>query len=173
MIPLLKTLKPLFSDEELSDQFTKEQVDVFYNIYLQDFVTNPLIINGKQIRVETRSPKPKEFSGYQETFFHIVTRKVHLAKARFYECKRANRIHWIKPILLNHPCEDILYYLWRDNNGVCKEHYWYFKESFMVVLVNIEPDKQIVTSFCVDDNEKLGYYAKYKDFIEGRCDCHK
>ena len=109
-------------------------------------------------------------SKYAETFAHIISRKVK-GRPRYYEGDRANRIHWIKPILLGHPCNDIKYYKWMDDDGVCKEHFWLRHKKFMVVLRDVGQDAQIVTSFCVDDDKELVYYERYKNYIEGRGTC--
>ncbi|WP_025146588.1 hypothetical protein [Pedobacter jeongneungensis] len=87
-----------------------------------------------------------------------------------YDCQRANRVHWIKPILQAHPCKDILYYRWKDEKGVCKHHYWAFSLDFMIVTVDVKPDEQIVTTFCVDKDSKAEFYTRFKDFEEGK-DC--
>ena len=165
----LSDLKPLFNDDDLSSSFDITQVDVFYESYLEDFVKTPLIINGKHIRIASKPAKIKEYNKYQETFYHIITRKIF--NDRFYDCNRANRIHWIRPILLSHPCNEIKYYWWRDEKGVCKEHFWYFGKMFMVVLVNVAPDKQIVTSFCVDKDEANTFFERYKAYIDGKSNC--
>jgi hypothetical protein len=166
-------LKPLFGDDKLDPNINHEQIKVFYDIYKTDFVDTPLIINGKQIKIISKIPIVAQYKEYQETFYHIITRKSNIAKMRLYECNRANRIHWIKPILLNHPHKDILYYKWKDEDGICKEHYWLISKSFMVVLKNVDPDKQIVTSFCVDADEKLKYFERYDNFRNGVTDCPK
>jgi hypothetical protein len=40
----------------------------------------------------------------------------------------------------------------------------------MVVTKDITPDLQIVTSFCVDQEEKVKFYERYKDYSGGK-DC--
>jgi hypothetical protein len=165
----LGDLTPLYSDEALSASFDVTQGNVFYELYLEDFVTTPLVINGKKIRIEPRLSRVSEYKIYQETFYHIITRKIF--NDRHFDCNRANRIHWIKPILLSHPCKEIKYYWWRDEKGVCKEHFWYFEKEFMVVLVNVAPDKQIVTSFCVDKDERETFFERYSNYREGKSGC--
>lgn len=164
----ISNLKPLYGETELSTSINHDQIKTFFEIFIKDFITDAFELNGKKIRIDKRPPKPKEYSAYSESFYHIITRSSTYYNERFYECNRANRIHWIKPILLSHPCKEIKYYKWKDENGICKEHFWYLSEKFMVVLKTISEDFQIVTAFCVDDDEKLKYYERFKDFEEGK-----
>lgn len=167
----LNDLKPLFDDGELDQNINNEQIKRFYEQFAEDFINYPFNVNGKKIKIDKRSPRDKNFANYCETFFHILTRKNHFYNDRIYECNRANRCHWIKPILLSHPSNVILYYKWKDSQGVCKEHYWLMSKKFMVVLKDISADVQIVTAFCVDDDEKLKYYERYKAYLEGNSTC--
>lgn len=167
----LNNLKPLFSQDKLNANITHEQIKVFFDSFQKDFVTNSFSVNGKRIRIDTKPPKIKQFSAYSETFFHLITREIKSQRHRFYECERANRIHWIKPILLSNPCKDILYYKWKDENGICKEHYWFFAKDFMVVLKGVNADVQIVTSFCIDADEKLKFFERYANYRGGKEIC--
>ncbi len=64
-----------------------------------------------------------------------------------------------------------MYYKWKDKDGICKEHYWLTAKKFMVVLKDVDPDKQIVTSFCVDDDERLNYFERYDNYRNGKGNC--
>jgi hypothetical protein len=166
-----RTLKPLFEDDIIivDTDDAKDQIKIFYDHFVNDFITNPFLVKGKRIKLYLQNSKIKKFNEYPETFVHIITREIKLRNERFYECNRANRIHWIKPILLAQPCRDILYYRWKDEKGVIKDHYWYFSKDFMVVLKEYEPEMQIVTAFCVDDKiEKARFYERYCNYKEGK-----
>lgn len=164
-------LKPFFDDYTLDATINHDQLVKLNEVFVSDFINNPFKIDEKQIRIEQKPPKQKEFSAYSESFYHIITRTSNYYNDRIYECNRANRIHWIKPILLSHPCNDIKYYKWRDEQNICKEHYWYLSKNFMIVLKTITKDLKIVTAFCVDDDEKLKYYERFKNYQEGKSSC--
>lgn len=53
--------------------------------------------------------------------------------------ERANRIHWIKNILLQSQDRRIKFFQFRDEENVLKDHYWFEEKDFIVVLkpVNI------------------------------------
>ena len=126
-------------------------------------------MNSKNILIIRAPSKIKQYDQYAETFVHIITRSV--TEGRIYDCNRANRIHWIKPILLAHPCNEIKYYKWRDEKGICKEHFWYYAQDFMVVLKDLKADLQIITAFCVDKLDKLRFYERYVNYREGNGNC--
>lgn len=162
----LKDLRPLFEDNEIIASFdlAQDQINIFYKHFVNDFIENPLVVKSKNVKIFAQNSKIKQFSNYAETFVHVVTREIKSENQRFYECNRANRIHWIKPILTSPPCGDILYYKWKDERGRCKDHYWFYEKDFMVVLKEFKPDMQIVTAFCVDNDEKLKFYERYRDY---------
>lgn len=165
----LDDLTTILDDNDLILSQNPKQVEMFYGYYLRDFIDNPFVVKGKKMKLITVQSNLPGLQEYHETFAHIVTRKY--KGHRIYMADRANRIHWIKPILLSEPCNEIKYYKWKDNEGVCKEHFWLIHRDFMVVLKDIGNDTQIVTAFCVDDSEKLRYYERYKDYENGRSEC--
>ena len=79
---------------------------------------------------------------------------------------------WFSPItLLSHPTNQVKYFKWRDDKGVCKEHYWYFQGDFMVVTRDLDPDVRIVTAFCVDEDSKHIYWERFADYRDKRVVC--
>ncbi|MCX6326445.1 MAG: hypothetical protein NT144_07325 [Bacteroidia bacterium] len=162
----IRTLKPLFDDNELITVFDPEndQIKLFYDYYMEDFVENPLLVRGKNVTVFTKNSKIMLFKDFQESFVHLITREVKSINQRFYEGIRANRIHWIKPILEAYPNKQILYYKWEDERRVLKDHFWLFDKNFMVVLKEYKPNFQIITAFCVDEDMKLTFFERYKEY---------
>lgn len=163
------SLKPTYSDDELIKEFNSEQIDKFYELFTHDFIENTVIIRGKKIRITPVNSKVQEFSIYKETFVHIITRET--SHGRIYTAERANRVHWIKPILENSESKSIFYYKWKDDKGICKEHFWFFKRDFMVVLKPFSSDLMIVTAFCVDEDDKIRFFERYNDFKDGNGTC--
>jgi hypothetical protein len=167
----LNELEPLLPDSILSSEVKMDQIDIFFNAFTTDFINSTFMLNGKKIKIFNQKPNQKEFNKYTETFYHIITRKTNIYNHRLYDCNRANRIHWIKPILQSHPCEEIKYYKWKDKDGICKEHFWLYSKNFMVVLKNISSDLQIVTAFCVDKDEQITFYERFIDFRDNLTNC--
>ncbi len=105
----LGSLKPLLADEDLKADADKSQVDLFFKHFEEDFIKNPFELNGKKIKiVHVKSNIPK-FTNYPETFVHIVHREFKSLHERFYDCHRANRIHWIKPMPQNSTSKKIYF----------------------------------------------------------------
>lgn len=167
----LMGLKELFEEDELSSGFDEAQIDKFYEKFCEDFLNGSFEVNGKVVKIYPQKSKIKQYAKYCESFVHIISRSYLSSEGRIYVAQRANRVHWIKPILLGHPCDEIFYYKWVDDQNVCKEHFWFFKKDFMVVLKDIGKNVQIVTAFCVDKDEKFKFYERYTDYKEGKGTC--
>lgn len=166
----LADLTPLIPDQELDQNINIDQINLLYARFRADFIDNRFQISGKNIQIIQSVSKVTQYNQYAETFVHIITREI-TYNARLYDCNRANRVHWIKPILLAHPCKEVLYYKWQDDKGVCKEHFWFFAKDFMVVLKDVRADLQIVTAFCVDKQDKARFYERFVDYRDGNALC--
>ena len=105
----LSDLVPLIKEGDLDQNINIEQINLLYARFRNDFIDSSLQINGKNVLIIATPSKIKQYDQYAETFVHIITREM-TSNIRLYDCNRANRIHWIKPILLTHPCNDIKYY---------------------------------------------------------------
>lgn len=164
-------LTPWFSAKELDAISEEAQKAEFYKIFKEDFIDDELVVNGKKVKIIKELSKIPGFQTYPETFAHVVTRELKSQRFRFYEVNRANRIHWIRPILESHPCNDVKYFKRSDERGICKEYYWLIHKDYIVVLKEISKDVRIVTAFCVDPEEKLTYFEWFKEYQGGRVNC--
>lgn len=124
----------------LSDQITKysqetieQYKDRLYSEYIDAFYTNKFTFRGKPVALR-HEPKV----GKYENSFHHLTTKVFKANTSFqhreFDYARAERIRWIKELLLSHPCYEgccngILE--WKENNRV---HLFLEIESYLIVL---------------------------------------
>lgn len=164
----LDELDDLFDITDLSiDAPTPDQLYIMYGIFLQDFVTNKITVLGKELTINRSKSTHRDFKNKAETFVHVITRKSDLSKKRVYDRNRANRIHWIRPILENANNPKIKHFE-KVNEDNQNQHYFWFKErAFMVILREVNPSLSIVTAFCVDPIEEYMYsswYRNYKDF---------
>ncbi|MFV0397074.1 MAG: hypothetical protein ACK5JU_03545 [Bacteroidales bacterium] len=124
----LSKLCDLFQD--LTSTPTKEQLYDIYGKYLADFVSNPFEMDGMKITVNKQKVNAGKIydnflSGKHETFCHIVSRGVDKSKKRNFDPKRANKIHWIKPILENRDNKKIRYFEELNSTGQWCRFYWY------------------------------------------------
>jgi hypothetical protein len=153
--------------DDLSFEYTDEEINQIYKTFKKDFIDNQLIMDEKKIKIILAKSKIPEFRAYPETFVHIITRKSHYSGKRNFEPQRANRIHWIRQILEQKNDSRIKYFEWLDHNRTMKDHYWYEEGNFMVVLKKISKDLMIVTAFCVDEIEKGKYRHRYQQYQRG------
>jgi hypothetical protein len=161
----LDDLKDLFDDLGF-DEPDHDQFNEMLEIFTDDFVTNPFKVDGKQVKVIMSPTWNREFIGHPETFVHLITResKFKGKKERQFDKWRANRIHWIKPILLNKNNARIKYFEYLDEKGYMKHHFWFEEKNFMVVLKPISNELLVVTAFCVDKLEIPTYKRRYNEY---------
>ena len=157
-------------DDTMTDSPSKEQLYQLYGIYLNDFVKNTLIIDGFKVLVNNNIVNDgkrydKILIKKQESFCHISTREVGNSKRRTIRAERANKIHWIRPILEN--CNDtrIKYFEGlNDRNEYCR-FYWYKEKSYIVILKEIRVNVMLVTGYCVDGTEVGRFNEKHQTYL--------
>jgi hypothetical protein len=161
----LDELDDLFDIEDLSiDAPTSEQLFKMYGIFLNDFVNNKMTVFGKTLTVNQSKSTHRDFKNKAETFVHVITRESKYSQKRQYDRNRANRIHWIRPILenANDPRIKCFQRLNEDNEN---QHYFYYEdEAYIVILREVNPDLIVVTAFCVDPLEKYMYSSWYREY---------
>jgi hypothetical protein len=160
----LDDLEELFDDLEFGEP-TPEQIYKMYGIFLNDFVKNTLKVGGKTVKYNNNPSRHPLFRGKPDTFVHVVTRESKIRDKREFDPQRANRIHWIRPILESTNDERIWYFERPNESNQNQQYYWYESQNFLVILKPIEPDVLLVTSFYVDKDKKRqlrGWYQKYR-----------
>ncbi len=158
----LDDLEILFDD--LGFDPTPEHLQDMLDCFMNDFVHNPFQIKGCNVKVITQGSWHRDFRGMPETFVHLITRENKYKGRREFDHERANRIHWIKEVLMNHTSARVKYFEYADERGILKHHYWLEEANFMVILKPVQPDLLVVTAFCIDDYERGRYRRRYNDF---------
>jgi len=157
----LDELELLFDEEDLDiDAPTSEQLYKMYGCFLNDFHKNLLVHKGRTVTFNMTPSKHPLFKKKFQGFVHVVTRKNHYSGRRDYDRQRANRIHWIKPILENWKSPFVSYFERVNDDGLLQYYYWVQELDFLVILREVNPDLLLVTSFCVD-NDNIGQFRKY------------
>jgi len=168
----LDDLDILFEDLGF-DEPTKEQTYEMYGIFLNDFKKNTFTVLGKQIKINENKSKYPLFKGKCETFVHLVTRESKHSGKRYFDCHRANRIHWVKPILENVTDARILHFEKVNDKGYNQHFLWYREKDFIIILREIDPDLLLVTSFCVDALNKSLYKQWYEEYRQKKTSLRK
>ena len=125
-------------------------VDALYEIYLDDFIKNPIFINGKKIQ---QRREPKEF-GKDKAFWHICGHDYIQDTPETFS--RFERIRWPKAIILNR--HDTTIKIWQEDNnygstGTYRISIW-FNDEYLVVLEPRESYILFITAFCTDRSHK-------------------
>jgi len=157
----------MISLEDLEDLFdnledvgpTAAQLAEMHEIYRNDFFHDYVEVDGKEITVKHQKSWIKGFEGLPETFVHLLTREPLKGKPRTFDKLRANRIHWIKQILIQKDNPKIKYFE-KIDQGYLKKHYWFEEKDFVVILKPVTDKLMIVTAFYVE-------VLKRKDFEWG------
>ena len=157
----LDELQILFDEEDLDiDAPSNDQLYTMYGNFLNDFHKTPLIHKGRRVIFNTSRSRHPLFRGKFEGFVHVVTRKSQYTDKRQYDRDRANRIHWIKPILDEWQNPLVSYFERVNDDGQLQYFYWVQTLSFLVILRELTPDLLLVTSYCID-NQNIGQFRKY------------
>lgn len=110
---------------------------------------------------------PVDFERYYEKFVHVITRTIKggryktSGKIREFREERANRVHWIRPILENKEDKRITYFQYIEDDGTLRDYYWYRGKQYIVIVEYIQPDYALITGFCVDCDNQPYYQNKY------------
>lgn len=168
---VLQSLQPYFEDGISLGELDK--IKELHDTFHRDFFENPVTIDGTTLKVKpykyARSKKdglPAEFEQFYEKFVHIITRDAKLrrkgqSKHREFDSKRANRIHWIRPILEHcaDPC--ITRFEFIEDDGSLREYFWCRAVQYIVIIEYIRPDYALITGFCVDAENREYFQNKY------------
>jgi hypothetical protein len=174
-IDILAGLQPYFSDSfTMNDE---EKIDELFGVFQRDFFENPFQVQGKNVKVKIApytkhlfDGLPEFYCGYYEKFVHVITREIDgklkiSPKTRKFKLDRANRIHWIKPILEHANDKRITCFRFEENDGKIRDYYWYKQKGYMVVVEEVNPDYQLITGFVVDGKNVFYYNNKYNNRI--------
>ncbi len=111
-------LEILFESEDLQiDGPTKEQLYKIYGCFLDEFHKTPLVHRDRTVTFNKKLSRHPLFKGKFEGFVHIITRKSNYNDKREFDRDRANRIHWIKPILDNWQNPEVSYFERLNDKG--------------------------------------------------------
>ncbi|OFY21301.1 MAG: hypothetical protein A2W98_14735 [Bacteroidetes bacterium GWF2_33_38] len=137
-----------------------------YGIFLNDIVNNPIVINGIEMSFNRNISMHPVCKGKFKGFEHIITRESKYKEKRDFDKERANKIHWIRPIIKNVSDVRIKYFERLNDDGYNQQYYWYEEKHFIVIIREIKPDLMLITSFSVDYSEKQKYKQWYNEYNE-------
>lgn len=170
-IDVLGSLEPYYKDGIQADDV--EKVKALHGIFCKDFFTDGVYVDGERINVKpykySKSGKDKlliDYEEFTEKFVHIITRTVKestrktASNIREFRPERANRIHWIRPILENHEDKRITRFTYIESDGAEREYFWFRAKHYIVVLEHYG-SFDLITAFCVDAENQPYFQNKY------------
>lgn len=159
----LDLLEELFEDLDINKP-TKEQIFTLYGRFLEDFEKNPFALNSKIVGYDKSKSRHPLFKGKPKGFEHICTRDNKHSGRRDFDNQRSNKIHWIKPVVLNKEDGRVKYFEKLHSNGKNQHFLWLHEKDYVVIIREIVPDLQMITAFVVDDINKSRYNNWYKEY---------
>jgi hypothetical protein len=106
-----------------------EVVAALYAVFRRDIVDNPPRVDGCRVWWQQGMS-----DGYEETFWHLITRDDAATGDRLFDPRRAERLSWCGPILRH--CNDpaITRWRYRESRGQIRLYLWLEPWDYVVVL---------------------------------------
>jgi len=145
----------------------QDQLDQIYTIFHQHFLVDGVLVDSVRLKIHVQKSKIPQFKNKPETFVHIVTREIASSGRRSFDKERANKVHWIKPILVN--CIDsriIVFDRYHGKTGKPQRYFWYKDKDFVVILRNNHKDNFLLTAFCVEPQKAAQFQRWHR---QGAC----
>ncbi len=166
---ILTSVRDLDSLEDLYDDLsidgpTPDQLYCLYGVFLNEIVKNPILIKGVELQFNRDKSKHPVCKNKMKAFEHIITRESKYKGKRDFDPERANKIHWIKPVIENANSPRVLYFERINDEGYNQQFYWYEEKNFMVIVREKTPNLFLITCFKTDIDEKLKFRGWYNEF---------
>lgn len=159
---LLDDLAPYF-DALFEPQ--QEKIDFLYQIFLDDFLNNPFSIDNKKVNIKSYPSTFKGFEKYCASFVHIITWKSKMTGKRVFDYQRANRVHWIRPILEQRIDPRIKYFQYTEGDGALRDYYWYDNKNYIVIVEQIKKEYLLITGFVIDKENRNRFQKRYEKYL--------
>jgi len=160
---ILANLEDMFEDLDI-DRPAPDQLYQMYRVFLDDFVNNPIEIDSILLTFNRNKSKHPICRGKFQAFEQVITRESKLKGKRDFDRERANKIHWIKPILENAVDGRIKYFEKINNEGFNQRFYWYGEKGFIVIVRELNPEYFLITAFAVDHYERNNFRRDYNEY---------
>jgi hypothetical protein len=104
---------------------------LLYQVFVADFKIGKPAIYGYSVCWNTW---PSPGRPYEEGFIHIVTEDGPPRMRRTFEPKRAARIRWCAPAILNCDCPTITAWQYKEGSGRIRTYLWRQDVEYLVIL---------------------------------------
>ena len=102
-----------------------------YKIFDHDFRQTGCCFKDRPVWWDRRK---LDESPYEEGFWHLITQLDHNQKERLFEPRRAERLPWCKPTIMN--CSDLEVKVWdyKEARGKIRTYLWLENWDYVIVL---------------------------------------
>lgn len=106
-----------------------EVVAALYAVFRRDIAADPPRVDGCRVWWQHRMS-----DGYEEAFWHLITRDDAATGDRLFDPRRAERLSWCGPILRH--CDDpaITRWRYRESKGQIRLYLWLEPWDYVVIL---------------------------------------
>lgn len=144
-----------------------DKINLAYAIFQRDFIKSQCFLSNILIDSKIAQKVQIYNLNVEEIFWHIISRKN--GNQRYFDILRAERIEWIKRIILDYNKPPIKMFYCYESNCKIRLYLWLEQDDFVVILERIISQTQtayIVTSFYIDNQRKRNIFTqKYNDYI--------
>lgn len=141
-----------------------DQMYTLYGVFKKDMIDDPLFIDDVRVKYDKRNSRHPLFRGKPRGFEHICTRESKHSGKRDFDPERTNKIHWIKPVILNGEDARVKYFERVHYTGQNQRYFWLHEKDYVVIIREITDSLQLVTAFKVDKLEKPRFKHWYEDY---------
>lgn len=167
---MLEELEVLFEDLDI-ENLEPEQLAEMYRIYIDEICT--MVFRGKPILVNHNASRHPLCRGKHLTFEHVITRESKHSGKRNFDRDRANRIHWIRPIIEAEGNPFIKYFEAYNEKGQLQFFFYYMDRDFIVIIRELPNGNMLITSYYVDDFRKINYKKQYEEYRQKKAPLRK
>lgn len=101
-----------------------------YDIFHDDLVAKKIRLQEKSVLLDSKIGEDNKLS----IFWHIVTKDNNLAAKRCLNISRAQKIPWIKPLLLAVPHPAIKHWRYVEGSGQMRHYVWAEPTNYVIIL---------------------------------------
>jgi len=160
---VLDLIEDLFEYLDI-DAPSPDQMHQLYSVFKKDMIDEPIYINEVRVNYDKRKSKHPLFKGKPVGFEHICTRESKHSGKRNFDRERANKIHWIKPVIHYKDNVRIKCFERLHANGQNQQYYWLHEKDYVVIIREIAQGLQLITAFKVDGIEKNRFQRWYGEY---------
>jgi hypothetical protein len=150
--------------------------DFLYTFFHRDFVDQRTLLNGV-IHITPRSGRLED--GKERDFWHLTTRDTVYTvrvgknyvtrKERVMDYRRAERIEWVRQIIVNHSNSSVKLFYHKESNQDrdIRLYLWAYESDFVVILQKLGGNSSfLVTSFYIThDGKRKDYEKRHRSYV--------